>query len=144
MAQAATLDAAQLQRVLDYLKTRRHYRRNKTMILLTQWSMLRVGEVAALRYCDVMDSDGQILNETVLAADQTKAIGADAFGLTSVCAQNWQRMWQHTSRNTKRRNFFTRSAVRALRQPRPHILSTASIAKQALLTHHHIRADAVD
>jgi integrase/recombinase XerD len=72
MAQAATLDAAQLQRVLDYLKTRRHYRRNRTMVLLTHWSMLRVGEVAALRYCDVMDSDGQIRTETVLAAEQTK------------------------------------------------------------------------
>ena len=72
MAQAATLDAQQLQRVLDYLKTRRHYRRNRTMILLTHCSMLRVGEVAALRYCDVIDSDGQILSETVLAADQTK------------------------------------------------------------------------
>jgi len=72
MAQAATLDAAQLQRVLVYLKTRRHYRRNRTMVLLTHWSMLRVGEVAALRYCDVLDADGQIRTETVLAAEQTK------------------------------------------------------------------------
>jgi integrase/recombinase XerD len=72
MAQAATLDAAQLQRVLDYLKTRRHYKRNRVMLLLTHWSMLRVGEVAALRYCDVMDSNGEILAETVLAAAQTK------------------------------------------------------------------------
>jgi integrase/recombinase XerD len=72
MAQAATLDLQQLQRVLDYLKTRRHYRRNRTMVLLTHWSMLRVGEVAALRYCDVMDSDGQIRTETVLTAAQTK------------------------------------------------------------------------
>jgi len=72
MAQAATLDAAQLQRVLDYLKTRRHYQRNRVMLLLTHWSMLRVGEVAALRYCDVLEADGQIRSETVLAASQTK------------------------------------------------------------------------
>ena len=72
MAQAATLDAAQLQRVLDYLKTRRHYQRNRVMLLLTHWSMLRVGEVAALRYCDVLEADGQIRSETVLAAAQTK------------------------------------------------------------------------
>ncbi len=32
----------------------------------------RVGEVAALRYCDVLDSDGGILAETVLGAEQTK------------------------------------------------------------------------
>jgi hypothetical protein len=31
--------------------------------------MLRVGEVAALRYCDVLDSNGQILSETVLVAE---------------------------------------------------------------------------
>ena len=68
MTQAATLDTQQLQRVLDYLKTRRHYRRNRVMLLLTYWSMLRVGEVAALRYCDVLDSNGQILAEAVLAA----------------------------------------------------------------------------
>lgn len=72
MAQAATLDAVQLQRVLDYLKTRRHYQRNRVMLLLTHWSMLRVGEVAALRYCDVLEADVQIRSETVLAAAQTK------------------------------------------------------------------------
>ena len=72
MAQAATLDAAQLQRVLDYLKTRRHYQRNRVMLLLTHWSMLRVGEVAALRYCDVVDADGEIKAETTLSAAQTK------------------------------------------------------------------------
>jgi len=72
MAQAATLDAAQLQRVLDYLKTRRHYQRNRVMLLLTHWSMLRVGEVAALRYSDVVDADGEIKAETTLSAAQTK------------------------------------------------------------------------
>ena len=72
MAQAATLDSKQLQRVLDYLKTRRHYKRNRTMLLLTHWSMLRVGEVAALRYCDVLSADGEIRTETVLSANQTK------------------------------------------------------------------------
>ena len=72
MAQAATLDSKQLQRVLDYLKTRRHYKRNRTMLLLTHWSMLRVGEVAALRYCDVLTADGEIRTDTVLSASQTK------------------------------------------------------------------------
>jgi integrase/recombinase XerD len=34
--------------------------------------MLRLREVAALRFCDVMDSDRQIRTETLLAAEQTK------------------------------------------------------------------------
>ena len=72
MAQAATLTQQQLQRVLDYLRTRRHYKRNRAIILLTHYAMLRVGEVAALRYCDVLEADGQIKPETTLTAAQTK------------------------------------------------------------------------
>jgi integrase/recombinase XerD len=72
MAQAATLTQQQLQRVLDYLRTRRHYKRNRAIILLTHYAMLRVGEVAALRYCDVLETDGQIKAETTLSAAQTK------------------------------------------------------------------------
>ena len=34
--------------------------------------MLRVGEVAALRYCDVVDADGEIKAEATLSAAQTK------------------------------------------------------------------------
>ena len=72
MTQAATLTQQQLQRVLDYTRTRRHYKRNRVIILLTHYAMLRVGEVAALRYCDVVDADGEIKAETTLSAAQTK------------------------------------------------------------------------
>lgn len=72
MTQAATLTQQQLQRVLDYTRTRRHYKRNRAIILLTHYAMLRVGEVAALRYCDVVDADGEIKAETTLSAKQTK------------------------------------------------------------------------
>jgi site-specific recombinase XerD len=66
------LTQQQLQRVLEYTRTRRHYKRNRAIILLTQYAMLRVGEVAALRYCDVVDADGEIKAETTLSAAQTK------------------------------------------------------------------------
>ena len=72
MTQAATLTQQQLQRVLDYTRTRRHFKRNRVIILLTHYAMLRVGEVAALRYCDVVDADGEIKAETTLSAAQTK------------------------------------------------------------------------
>ncbi|MDA9194808.1 site-specific integrase [Burkholderiales bacterium] len=72
MAQAATLTQQQLQRVLDYLRTRRHNKRNRAIILLTHYAMLRVGEVAALRYCDILEADGHIKAETTLTAAQTK------------------------------------------------------------------------
>ena len=76
MTQAATLDTQQLQRVLDYLKTRRHYRRNTVMLLLTHWCGMGVGEVAALRLSDVLDANGDIRAETTLAAEQTKGSAA--------------------------------------------------------------------
>jgi integrase/recombinase XerD len=72
MTQAAALTQQQLQRVLEYTRTRRHYKRNRAIILLTHYAMLRVGEVAALRYCDVVDADGEIKAETTLSAAQTK------------------------------------------------------------------------
>ena len=72
MTQAATLTQQQLQRVLEYTRTRRHYKRNRAIILLTHYAMLRVGEVAALRYCDVVDADGEIKAETTLSAAPTK------------------------------------------------------------------------
>ena len=72
MTQAATLTQQQLQRVLEYTRTRRHYKRNRVIILLTHYAMLRVGEVAALRYCDVVDADGEIKAEATLRAAQTK------------------------------------------------------------------------
>jgi integrase/recombinase XerD len=57
---------------LEYTRTRRHYKRNRAIILVTHFAMLRVGEVAALRYCDVVDADGEIKAETTLSATKTK------------------------------------------------------------------------
>jgi len=42
------------------------------IILLTYYAMFRVGVVAALLYCDVLATDGQIKTETTLTAAQTK------------------------------------------------------------------------
>ena len=72
MTQAVTLTPQQLQRALDYTRRQRHGRRNRTILLLTHWAGMRVGEVAALRYSDVISSTGDIVTEIRLAAAQTK------------------------------------------------------------------------
>ncbi|NBW46265.1 MAG: site-specific integrase, partial [Betaproteobacteria bacterium] len=72
MRQAATLTAQQLNRVLDYCKHTRHPARNRAIILTTHWAGLRIGEVAALRWADVVDSAGAVRNEFRLSAAQTK------------------------------------------------------------------------
>jgi len=70
--QAKTLNTAELRRVLDYVATRKHSLRNRAMLLTTHYAGLRVGEVAALRYNDVVDANGDIRTEVHLAAHQTK------------------------------------------------------------------------
>ncbi len=73
MAQAATLTQAQLQRVLDYVKGRtKHSARNRAILLTTHLSGMRIGEVAALSYSDVVAADGTIKAEVRLSATQTK------------------------------------------------------------------------
>ena len=42
------------------------------MLLLTHWAGLRVGEVACLRWSDVIKSDGAIKDEIRLLPDMTK------------------------------------------------------------------------
>lgn len=72
MKQAKTLDKQEIRRVLDHISTRKHAARNRAMLLMTHLAGMRVGEVAALRWGDVLNSTGQIKNEIRLSADQTK------------------------------------------------------------------------
>ncbi len=70
--QAKTFTQQELRRVLDYVATRKHSARNRAMVLLTHWGGLRVGEVAQLRYSDVLDADGVVKREVLLRAETTK------------------------------------------------------------------------
>lgn len=72
MAQAKTLTENEVAKVLKHLATHKHSVRNRAMFLLTHLAGMRVGEVAALAYCDVVDSEGQIRTEIRLGAEQTK------------------------------------------------------------------------
>jgi integrase len=69
---AKTLKSSELRRVLDHISTRKHAQRNRAMLLVTHLAGMRVGEVAALRYCDVLDGEGAVRTEMRLSADQTK------------------------------------------------------------------------
>lgn len=72
MPKAKTITSSELRRVLAYIATRKHAVRNRTMLLVTHLSGMRVGEVAALRYVDVLNSDGTLRTEIQLSPDQTK------------------------------------------------------------------------
>lgn len=70
--QAKTLTQLELRRALDYVATRRHAARNRTMLMTMYLAGMRVGECAALRYEDVLDADGAVRSEIRLDAEQTK------------------------------------------------------------------------
>ncbi len=72
MAQAKTLTASELDQILNYINTRKYEARNRSMMLLTHWAGLRIGEVACLRWSDVTNSDGQVKDEIRLLPDMTK------------------------------------------------------------------------
>jgi integrase/recombinase XerD len=72
MAQAKTLTQAELDQVLRYCAGTRYAARNRAMVLTSFWSGMRVGEIAALRVCDLQNEDGSIRNELRLTAEQTK------------------------------------------------------------------------
>ena len=70
--QAKTRTQAEIRRVLDYIATRKHSARNRALLMTTFLSGVRVGELASLRFKDVVDSEGNIRNEIRLLAENTK------------------------------------------------------------------------
>ena len=72
MAQAKTLSATDIEQLLNYINTRKYAARNRSMMLLTHWAGLRIGEVACLRWSDVTTTDGEIKDEIRLLPDMTK------------------------------------------------------------------------
>ena len=72
MSQARVLDERDIKKCLLYIAARRHASRNRCMFLMTHQTGMRVGEVAALRICDVLSADGEIRDEVRLSAEQTK------------------------------------------------------------------------
>jgi integrase/recombinase XerD len=72
MSQAKVLTEKEIKKVIKVIDAKRHAIRNRCMFLLTHGSGMRVGEVASLRICDVLASDGSVKSEVYLSAHQTK------------------------------------------------------------------------
>lgn len=72
MAQAKTLTPAEIEQLFSHINTRKYAARNRSMMLLTHWAGLRIGEVAGLRWSDVTTTDGLVKDEIRLLPDMTK------------------------------------------------------------------------
>ena len=70
--QAKVLNNLEIRRVLDYVATRKHSARNRALVMMMFNTGMRVSEVASLRIKDVVDMEGNIKNEILLLAENTK------------------------------------------------------------------------
>jgi integrase/recombinase XerD len=72
MAQAKTFTQSELDQALRFISTKKYALRDRAMILTSFWWGMRMGEIANLRMCDVLNDDGSLKNEVRLSAAQTK------------------------------------------------------------------------
>jgi integrase/recombinase XerD len=86
MAQAKVLSDKDIRKVLLYIASRKHAARNRALFTVLNATGMRVGELAALRLCDVLQPTGEIVDEIRLSADQTKG----SRGRTVVLSQKAQ------------------------------------------------------
>jgi integrase/recombinase XerD len=74
MPQARTLSKAEIKKVIDVTNSCSRYpMRDTTMLLFTHLCGLRVGEVASMRFDDVLDTRGSVRDEITLDAARTKS-----------------------------------------------------------------------
>jgi len=69
---AKVLSNDELVRAIKYCGGTRYALRNSCLIMMSFYGGLRVGEIAALTYNDVVDNEGYIKDEVYLKAHQTK------------------------------------------------------------------------
>lgn len=69
---AKTLTQQEVRKVLDHISTRKHSARNRAIIQTSFLSGMRAGEIASLRYRDIVDIEGNIKTQVLLTADMTK------------------------------------------------------------------------
>jgi integrase/recombinase XerD len=70
--QAKSLTSVDVKRILEFIALKKHSARNRAMFLVALYAGLRVGEVASLRYMDVLGVDDEIRDEIRLDASITK------------------------------------------------------------------------
>jgi len=72
MKQAKLLSDAEFKRLTAVINSIRYPERNHTIVALSFYAGLRACEIAALRVCDVINSDGKVKDTIYLSAAQTK------------------------------------------------------------------------
>ena len=82
MEPQAPINDAQLHRVIQYCRSRRHPVRDETTILTSFYAGLRGKEIASLIVGNVFDEGGNVLEQFILTAEQSKG---GHFSANTIC-----------------------------------------------------------
>lgn len=124
MSQALTLNTQQLNRILIAAGNSRYPLRNRLIILMQHLSGMRVGEVAALQYGDVVDVDGTVKAEVRLTAAQTKGNRSRVVLLPErLRAELAHYVQQHPNKRSDRPLFYTERSVGFTADTLTHIVN---------------------
>lgn len=104
--QAKVLNNNEIRRVLDYCATRKHYQRNRALLMMMFNTGMRVSEVASLRIKDVVDVEGNIKDEILLSAKNTKTNEARTVYINQKLRKELQRYVDLIKNDTYDRKFF--------------------------------------
>jgi integrase/recombinase XerD len=72
MKQAKVLTQSEFKRLIAVIESGRYAARNRLAVMLSFYAGLRVGEIAALSVSDVVQNDGNVREQLLLRAHQTK------------------------------------------------------------------------
>jgi integrase/recombinase XerD len=112
--QAKTITQQDLRRLLDFVAANKHGVRNRTMLLATHLAGMRVGEVASLRYGDVVNDTGEVRDQINLVPEQTKGRHARAVFVNAKFRRELENyLTSHPMQSSTDRLFYTQKKGRA-------------------------------
>ena len=112
--QAKTITPQDLKKLLDFVAANKHGVRNRTMLLATHLAGMRVGEVASLRYGDVVNDTGEVRDQINLIPEQTKGRHARAVFVNAKFRRELETyLVSHPMHSSTDRLFYTQKRGRA-------------------------------
>jgi integrase/recombinase XerD len=112
--QAKTITPQDLRKLLDFVAANKHGVRNRTMLLATHLAGMRVGEVASLRYGDVVNDTGEVRDQINLIPEQTKGRHARAVFVNAKFRRELEAyLVSHPMHSSTDRLFYTQKKGRA-------------------------------
>ena len=142
MAQAKTLNKTELKQLLDVTNSCSRYPlRDSTMLLFTHLCGLRVGEVAALRFDDVLDANDTVRDEMTLDAARTKSKRARKIFLPKQMQRQLEAYVRSVAKRPQHGYLFSTQRVRDLVQTLLHSIYNACMHVLELLALRHTVAD---